>query len=180
MLTREMYGVSVECERAWPRWEAVLDEWLPRLDRLGWLDELETIHIHGERLGDGRYNPMEREVKINADGVTDPAGLVSGRDEAVIIHEIAHHAHERELGVLEHEEPFPCYFAIVDSPEYSLYEDKREQFEPLVKEEVSDYAKMNALEVVAEVAVGALLLDEDYSDEIAKLYVKLGGPKLCP
>lgn len=140
-------------------WREILNEWLPRFERVGWTDGLKCIQIGDEIIagdGAGRYNHNGTIDLEHHPGKFLMGGIatVGSNRKYVLTHEFIHHAHVKRG-------EFDYGKADIDSG--------------LVQSEVSYYAGTSPNEAVAEIGTG-LVHGEQYPDEILDMYEEFGGP----
>jgi len=160
-------------DNTWDEWEPVLDQWLPRFEKAGWLDGLERIEvgnrmINGDRVGE--YSRAERVIRLKDEPVMfDTSYLVSYTKPYLLIHEMIHHVHMRDIFDFDGE---------VDDVTLSQKQDDlkwyKESHDFYIH--VSEYAGKNFLEAVAETGAG-LCLGKEYPDHITDTYKIFGGPE---
>lgn len=146
-------GVSAE------EWRDVLEEWLPRYEKVGWLNGLNGIYIgNGVAEGDAtaRYNHRGSIDLENSFDIPPSYLAHSGAKESVLTHEMIHHAHITLNGFEKHFKP-------------------SERAE-LLKTEVSWYAGKDIGESVAEIGTG-IVFGEEYPDWVHKYYDNRRGPQ---
>lgn len=158
----------------WDEWETALEEWLPRFEKHGWLDELNGIMV-GECFINGRgkagqYQQRDGTVVMNDRFEPDETYLVSNTKEYGLIHEVLHHVHIRDA---------------IGTPGEVTVEDIRDfrrsrhsgggNLLKIFEKEVSQYAGVNILEAVAETGAG-IIIGEDYPPRVRRAYKKLEGP----
>lgn len=143
-------------------WRDVLEKWLPKYEEVGWLDGLHKIRIGpnaAKRQNEnavGRYNhggsiDLNNDIDLGAF-----AGLVHDGDrEAVLTHEVIHHAHLSING----------------------YENSRRSSnkEAMLKQDVSWYAGSNVGEAIAEIGTG-IVHGEEFPSWVHEYYEEKRGP----
>lgn len=149
-------GVSMD------EWRNTLEEWMPKFAEVGWLSGFQHISIGPNVLPDSRgvarYYPSDKTISIENDPRADELtnATVSNSVEAVLIHEMIHHAHMEING---HDEP-ACNGDVSHA----------------MKHEVSRYAGESVYEAVAETGVG-IVLGHEYPDQIHEYYEEQDGPQ---
>lgn len=144
---------------SWSDWRGTLEEWLPQYDEHGLLDELRVIIIgdgmvSGDALGQYNHNcsiDLENDV-----GLGKFSGLVNdGSREAVLTHEVIHHAHLTLNG----------------------YENSRRTSnkQAMLKNDVSWYAGTNVGEAIAEIGTG-IVHGEEFPEWVHDYYRAKDGP----
>ncbi|AGM11544.1 hypothetical protein M199_gp122 [Halogranum tailed virus 1] len=163
----EIHGVTVTYsgtrETYWNEWQDVLNEWLPRFEEAGWLRKLNAIHIDRARFmgdGTGEYQWLFKTICLDPNPRMSRGYNMSTKREHILIHEMAHHAHNLEVGA------FPSHKSEV------VFNRHKRMFE----QHVSEYAGTDFYEAVAETATGSVI-GHEYPDELMNAYWKLGGPK---
>ena len=143
-------------------WKNTLEEWLPKYEEAGWLEGLHKIHIgpeaahrpHSEAVG--RYD-HGGSISLNNDiDLGRCSTLVhDGSREAVLTHEVIHHAH---LGI-------------------NGYENSRRSSnkEAMLKQDVSWYAGSNVGEAIAEIGTG-IVHGENFPSWVHDYYRAKDGP----
>lgn len=168
-----IYEDSSLASTSWDDWEPVLEEWMPRFDRAGWLDGLTRIKIgdsYTEReCAAGQYKHDDQVVVLKQDLQIDNPELVSDTKEYALIHEMTHHAHMKDLFI---------DLASVDNTDLVAQQQsfKFHRKSDLFAHAVSKYAGTNYLEAVAETASG-IILGEEYPERVRREYVALKGPE---
>jgi len=162
----QIHGVLVTyrglSDSRWETWQEILEEWLPVFKEAGWLDNLNAIHIEKDRLRSGnagQYQWLFQNVILHPNPGMSEGYSVSTNKEEVLIHEMAHHAHRNEMGIL-----IPRR-AISTFPSY----------ENDFKRYVSEYAGTSMFEAVAEMATGAAM-GENYPSRLHRAYDEFDGP----
>lgn len=162
----EICGVTV-CFQPVPggvganEWKETLDEWLPKYDEVGWLDGIHKIYIDEGAAdnGDGAVGRYNDDGIIQLDNEMDGDVHIfahSGSREAVLTHEMIHHAHLSLNG----------------------YEggSRASEREDEIKQDVSWYAGTNIKESIAEIGAG-IVHDSDFPDWVHEYYEKHDGPQ---
>jgi len=123
-----------------------------------------------------RFDPETKTIAINTDSMNqetlDTLGdnfAVGDSVEDLIVHETIHARHAEALIADD--------YSVEQMREELLRGDLPPKEQELMKEQVSDYAASNPLEVVAEVGT-KISLGEPVSDEVLQIYNKYGGPDL--
>lgn len=179
----EYHGVPVVYEddsffdSTWDEWKEVLDEWMPRFEEAGWLDDLQGIEIGDSFIkgnAGGQYHHKDMTIAFPQDpDYTGPPYLVGETKEYALIHEMAHHVHIRDMFNLPASE---LDMVDLNMKQHSLgFHRKCALFE----DEVSEYASSNYLEAVAETCAG-IMIGNRYPVRVRRAYKKLQGPTpLC-
>jgi len=143
-------------------WKRTLEEWLPEYEAAGWLEGLHKIRIGPEAAHKkkskavGRYN-HSGSIDLNNDiSLGAFSGLVhDGTREAVLTHEVIHHAHLTLNG----------------------YEGskKASNKEAMLKQDVSWYAGKNTGEAIAEIGTG-IVHGQNFPSWVHEYYEEKDGP----
>lgn len=165
-----VYKVS---HTSWNTWENTFDEWLPRFEEAGWLDDLNRIEVGNvfiDQSNDGEYEHSSRTIRLGAEISIDRTDEFVGHTHAhVLIHEMLHHVHMKRIWDGTRGPTSNEIAAMADrmgwtgnSHTFDIY--------------VSKYASKNFLEAVAETGTG-LIIGEEYPDDVIDIYQSLNGPE---
>lgn len=179
-MERELCGVPIiyeDCSAyrdTWDEWWSLLNEWMPRFDEAGWLDELQRIEIGNGYVegggASGQYRHYDKIVALQQDPVfRGQPWLVGETKEYGLIHEMVHHVHIRDTFGDCNNQLYGKVSRLQIDAGFSLEVDK-------FKQHVSDYSAYNALEAVAETCTGTIL-GESYPAAVRRAYIDLGGPE---
>lgn len=165
-----VYKVS---HTSWDTWEAVFDEWLPRFEQEGWLDDLNRIEVGNgfmDKSNDGEYEHSSRTIRLGTEiSINESDEFVGHTHAHVLIHEMVHHLHMMKVWP---DNRSPNSVEITHMSNKLGWSGNSNMFHMYV----SEYASSNFLEAVAETGTG-LILGEEYPDPVMELYNSVGGPE---
>jgi len=144
---------------------------------LGLTEGVESIELGstGDEFGAYRFNDgtLNMNFDLSEDDFAEiPDGATTGNDsEWFVVHELAHSEHGQNVDVVEQGETFFEQGMSVSRDGEWVGRDRVD----MVEDEVSEYARSNPGEFVAEVFAG-LALGEEYSDDVMEVYDEFDGP----